>query len=365
MTRRSRLLLLALCLLASFGGWAQTVVFIDPGKSDEVYWVTAARAMQAAASDLGMRLEVRYAERDHLRAIQFAREIAALPVAKRPDFVIMSNDNGTGPEMLRVLDAAGVKTFFAFSSLPPEGRAEMGGPRQKFKGWLGSLEPHAEDAGYLTAKSIIDQGRKANAKRDGGKLHMIAIAGDRGTPSSIRRNAGMEHAVIEAGDVVLDQVVYAGWTREKAAEQAEWLFARHPDARLVWAGNDLMAFGAMQAWEKRGGVPGKDAWFSGVNTSREAMDAIVSGRLAALAGGHFICGAWAIVMIYDYSHGHDFADEGLELDRPMFTLFDPARATAYIGRFGEKFDRLDFRRHSKALNPRLKRYDFDFGQLLR
>src|SRR5471030_1040077 len=123
MTLRSRLLLLALCLLASFGGWAQTVVFIDPGKSDEVYWVTAARAMQAAATELGMRLEVRYAERDHLRAIQFARDIAALPAAKRPDFVIMSNDNGTGPEMLRILDGAGVKTFLAFSSLPPEGRA--------------------------------------------------------------------------------------------------------------------------------------------------------------------------------------------------------------------------------------------------
>jgi ABC-type sugar transport system substrate-binding protein len=362
---RSRLLLLALCLLASLGGVAQSLVFINPGKSDEVYWVTAARAMQAAATELGMRLEVRYAERDHLRAIKFARDIAALPAAKRPDFVIMSNDNGTGPEMLRILDGAGVKTFLAFSALPPEGRAEMGAPREKFKLWIGSLEPHAEDAGYLTAKSIIDQARKANAKRADGKLHMIAIAGDRGTPSSIRRNAGMERAVMEAGDVVLDQVVYAGWTRDKAAEQAEWLFARHPDARIVWSGNDLMAFGAMQAWEKRGGTPGKDAWFSGVNTSREAMDAVLSGRLSALAGGHFINGAWAVVMVYDYAHGHDFAGEGLELDRPMFTLFDAARATTYLGRFGEKFDRIDFRRYSKALNPRLKRYDFDFGQLLR
>ena len=365
MLYRARPLLIALCLLTSSASWAQSLVFINPGKSDEVYWVTAARAMQAAAADLGMRFEVRYAERDHLRAIQFAREIAALPAKKRPDFVIMSDDNGTGPEMLRLLDAAGVKNFFAFSSISPEARAETGGPREKFKSWLGSLEPHAEDAGYLTAKSIIEQGRKAGAKRADGKLHMIAIAGDRATPSSIRRNAGMQRAVTEAGDVALDQVVFAGWTRDKAAEQAEWLFARHPEARLVWAGNDLMAFGAMQAWEKRGGVPGKDAWFSGVNTSREAMDAIASGRLAALAGGHFICGAWAVVMIYDYTHGRDFAGEGLELDRTMFTLFDPPRAATYVARFGEKFDQIDFRRYSKALNPRLKRYDFDFGQLLR
>src|SRR4029077_13279278 len=37
-------------------------------------------------------------------------------------------------------------------------------------------------------------------------------------------------------------------------------------------GNDLMAFGAMTAWEKRGGKPGADAWFSGINTSTEALE---------------------------------------------------------------------------------------------
>lgn len=361
----SRLLVPALCLVASLGSWAQSVVFINPGKSDEVYWVTAARAIQEAADDLGMRLVVHYAERDHLRTIQFARDIAEAPPAARPDFVIMSNDNGTGPEMLRLLDGAGVKTFLAFSSLLPEERAAVGGPREKYKLWLGSLEPHAEDAGYLTARALIEKARRAKAQGKDGKLHLLAFAGDRTTPSSIRRNAGMQRAVAESGDVVLDQMVYAGWGRDKAAEQAEWLFQRHPAARLVWAGNDLMAFGAMQAWEKRGGVPGKDAWFSGVNTSPEAIDALASGRLAALAGGHFITGAWSIVMLYDYAHGRDFADEGLELDRPMFTLFDAAKSNAYLARFGEKFDRVDFRRYSKALNPRLKRYDFDFGQLLR
>ncbi len=365
MIRALRNLLLFLGAAASLHAWPQSIAFINPGKSDEVYWVTAARAMQAAAGNLGMRLQVLYAERDHLRTVQFAREIAARPRETRPDFVIMSNDNGTGPEMLRILDGAGVRTFLAFSSIPVEARAGSGGPREGYKGWLGSLEPHAEDAGYLTAKALIEKGRKARAQAPDGKLHMIAIAGDRATPSSIRRNTGMARAVAETSDVVLDQTVYAAWARDKAAEQGEWLFQRHPGARLVWAGNDLMAFGAMQAWEKRGGQPGTDAWFSGVNTSREAMDAVRAGRLAALAGGHFISGAWSVVMIYDYAHGRDFADEGLELDRPMFTLFDARAAEAYVERFGENFDRIDFRKYSKAMNPRVKRYDFDFGQLLR
>jgi hypothetical protein len=132
----------------------------------------------------------------------------------------------------------------------------------------------------------------------------------------------------------------------------------------VWAGNDLMAFGAMASWEKRGGKPGVDAWFSGINTSTEALAAIKSGRLTALAGGHFITGAWALVLIYDYHHGRDFADEGLELQRPMFAAFTARLADRYLERFSNGFDSVDFRRYSKVRNPQLRRYDFGFAQLL-
>jgi ABC-type sugar transport system substrate-binding protein len=359
-----RVLSLLVFVLFSAQSAAQSIVFINPGKSTEAYWVTAARAMEAAAANLGMRFETRYAERDHLKTIEFARQIAALAPGSRPDFVIITNDNGTGPEMLRTLDGAGIKTFLAFSSIPAEARGGVGGPRERYKGWLGSLEPHAEDAGYLTAKALIAKARSEGARGPDGKYHLVALAGDRTTPSSIRRNEGMLKAVAEAGDVVVDQMVYAGWAKEKAAEQAEWLYERFPSARLVWAGNDLMAFGAMEALEKRGRKPGKDAWFSGVNTSKEAMEGVRSGRLAALAGGHYITGAWSVVMLYDYAHGRDFADEGLELDRPMFALFDARLAERYLG-FGEDFTKLDFRRHSKVLNKGLRKYDFEFGQLLR
>jgi ABC-type sugar transport system substrate-binding protein len=356
-----RALTTIICLLLPLSAASQSILFVNPGKSTEAYWVTAARAMEAAAKDLGMKFETRYAERDHLKTIEIAQQVAALPASRRPDFVIATNDNATGHEMMKVLDAAGIKTFLAFSSID---RAQHGAPREKYRNWLGSLEPHAEDAGYLTARALIAKARSDNLKAADGKLHLVALAGDRTTPSSVRRNEGMQKAVAESPDVVIDQVVYAAWSRDKAAEQGEYLFKRHPDARLVWAGNDLMAFGAMQALEADGRRAGRDAIFSGVNTSREAMESIRSGRLAALAGGHYITGAWAVVMLYDYAHGRDFADEGLELDRPMFTLFDAALAERYLA-FGEDFSRVDFRRHSKVHNKTLKRYDFEFGQILR
>ncbi len=86
--------------------------------------------------------------------------------------------------------------------------------------------------------------------------------------------------------------------------------------------------------------------------------------MTALAGGHFITGAWALAMIYDYHHGRDFADEGLELRRPMFAEFTPALADRYLERFSGGFDGVDFSRYSKVRNAKLKRYNFGFAQLL-
>ena len=365
--RRAVSLSLALCLAVLLCGSvarAQSVAFINPGKSDEIYWVTATQAMQAAAHSLGMTFEVRYAQREPLKTLEIAREMVARPAGKRPENIVITDDYSVADRLLAIIDPAGVKTFLAYSSIPVDQRGGIGSPRGKYKGWLGSLEPQAEDAGYLTARALIERGKREKAFGPDGKLHMLAIAGDRSTPSSINRNQGMRRAVAEAPTVVLEEEVYAAWARENAAQQAESLYRRYPDVKLVWAGNDLMAFGAMAAWEKRGGKPGVDAWFSGINTSTDALEAVKSGRMTSLAGGHFITGAWALVMIYDYHHGRDFADEGLELRRPMFAEFTPLLADRYIERFSGGFDGVDFSRYSKVKNPKLRRYNFGFAQLL-
>ncbi|EGI77816.1 periplasmic sugar-binding protein, putative [Hylemonella gracilis ATCC 19624] len=353
---------LALACADAFG---QRVAFVNPGKAEEFYWAGVARCMQSAAQDLGQTLEVHYAEREHLRVFQIARGIAALPPAQRPDYVVITNDYGTGPELLNIFEGSGIRVFMAYSKPTAEEMTRTGMPRRKHKLWIGSLEPRAQDAGYLTARALITQARAAGLQAQDGKLHMLVIAGDRSTPSSIARNDGMRQAVREAGDVVIDQEVYGAWSREKASEQATVLFQRHPQARLLWAGNDLMALGAISALEQRGGVPGRSVLFSGINTSAEALRAKESGRLAALAGGHFITGAWSLVMIHDHYNGHDFADEGLMQERRMFALFDGKLAQALRARLGPGCDDVDFRRFSKTHNPSLRSYDFSMERLLK
>src|SRR4030095_8186247 len=92
--RRAAAACLALCLIALGGAAAraQSVAFINPGKSDEIYWMTATQGMQAAARSLGMTFEVRYSEREPLKTFEIAREMVAREPGKRPGYIVITDD---------------------------------------------------------------------------------------------------------------------------------------------------------------------------------------------------------------------------------------------------------------------------------
>ena len=345
-------------------GWGQNVTFINPGYSHEAYWVMATKSMHMAATSLNMNLEVLYLERERTKAIEVAQEIASRPKKTRPDYVVFSNDFGIAPALLKIFNDAKIPSLMVYSSLTAQERLLLGGPRGQYPYWLGSIEPRVQDAGYATARALIEKGRAMRAKGADSKMHLIAIAGDRSTNSSVLRNDGVLRAVNEAGDVKLEQLVYADWNENKAAEQTAWLLQRYPETKLVWAGNDLMAFGAMQAAENRGEIPGKTMLFSGINTSERAFKALNDQRLSALAGGHFVTGAWGLVLIYDYAHGKDFTNEGLELSVPTFILFTPEKVKSFSAKFGDSSRPIDFKKYSKVYSPTLKSYAFGFSSLL-
>src|SRR5258708_16758339 len=86
-----RLALCAAFLLCGSIARAQSVAFINPGKSDEIYLATPTQGMQALAKSLGMTFQVQYARREHLETLEIARELVALPAAKRPPYLLITN----------------------------------------------------------------------------------------------------------------------------------------------------------------------------------------------------------------------------------------------------------------------------------
>lgn len=92
-----------------------TVTFMNPGMYKEAYWIMVSDFMQAAADDLGFSLEILYCERNHMKQIALAIEIANRK--QKPDFVICVNEKLVAPQTIAPLDKAGIKTFLILNDL--------------------------------------------------------------------------------------------------------------------------------------------------------------------------------------------------------------------------------------------------------
>ncbi|WP_439888516.1 ABC transporter substrate-binding protein [Pseudomonas sp. MBLB4123] len=333
-----------------------SVVFLNPGYSDEPFWVGYSDFMQAAATSLGMRLRVIYGERDPKLLLSNARQVLA--DAEQPDYLLFVNEMYTGPELLRLFADSRIKLFSLHSTLTPEQQALVGGTREHYGNWIGSLVPNDKEAGYLMGKALI-------AKLGGRAGEMLAFSGVRHTPSATLREDGLRQALAEHPEVKLQQLVYGKWARQRAYQQAQLLLPRYPNASLVWAANDEMAFGAMRAARELDRHPGRDLHFSALNNSEEVLQARISGSLCVLAGGHFTLGGWAMVLLHDYHAGQDFAQRGGK-DRVdgVFSLLDEKRAAALAKRLRVPGYGLDFRRFSALYRPQLSNYRFSVEPLL-
>ncbi|WP_268801139.1 ABC transporter substrate-binding protein [Pseudomonas huanghezhanensis] len=290
----AHLLLYAASLWAGCAG-AASVVFLNPGSAPDPYWSSYSRFMQAAAEKLNIALQVRYTDRDTRILLTYARE--ALKGEHRPDYLVFSNELNVAPEILRLSVGSGVKLMAVNNTLTADQLKILGDLGERYPDFLGSLVANDEEGGYVMAKRLIELHPPVPA---GQTIEMLAFSGTNTTPVSSLRERGLYRALAEHPQVRLRQIVLSGWRRDRAEEQALTLLKRYPGVSLVWAANDLMAFGAMDAVKALGKQPGKDVLFGAINDSTAALQAQLEGRLNVMLGGHFTLGGWALVLLHDY-----------------------------------------------------------------
>lgn len=328
------------------------MVFLNPGFSDERFWVDYTRYMQDAAGDLEMSLEVLYGERDAANILRQARSVLARK--RQPDYLIFTNEMYTGPEILRLFEGSGIRLFSLHSTLTAEQQALIGGTRGKYGNWIGSLVPNDEEAGYLMASALF------KLAPEGGEL--LAFSGVKNTPSASLREAGLQRALAEHPRIRLRQLLYGEWKRQRAYEQALGVLPRYPQVSLVWSTNDEMAFGVMQAAKEQG----RQLRYTVLNNSEEALQARISGKADVLATGHFILGGCAMVMLHDHAQGKDFAERGgKDQMARLLRLVEPEQARRLRARLARKDVGLDFGRFSVNRNPAMAHYSCSIDPLLR
>ncbi len=352
---------LILCFLGSAMAQAASVVFLNPGNAKETFWLTYSQFMQAAASNLGLQLEIQYAGHSAETAIRQARE--ALHGPHRPDYLVFVNEQYIAPQILRLSQGSGVKLFMVNSALTPK-QARLVQPTEgNFLGWVGSIVANDEEAGYLMLNELV---RQHGPLAEGQTVDLLAFSGVKNTPASQLREKGLRRALAEHPEVRLRQLVYGEWNQQRAHEQATLLLKRYPDTAMVWSANDEMAFGAMRAAEEVGLIPGRDLLFSAVNSSIPALQARASGRLSALVAGHFTVGGWAMALLSDDAKGVDISRfGGRDWQLPLLQLLNAQQAKQLLavargGTYG-----LDFSRYSAQGKPDTYRYPFSLKAVIK
>ncbi len=321
------------------------VVFLNPGgaliTSDAVpLWPMAAQYMQRMADTLNVRLDVKFANRDHLAMLKQASDLAH--AAPAPDYVILVNEKGMAPQMLRMFLGGRTQLLVMHNRITAEQRRKIGNERgRQLPHWLGSVVADNMAGGYKLMAALFRQCASEHPR-------VMGITGDAGTPVSQERVLGVRHFMDQAGRGHYLQTINANWSYPDALRKTRMLFARYHQADILWAANDSMALGALQVCEDLGvstRVGGMGGW-------PDALQSIIDGHMTATVAGHFLLGAWTLALIHDHFQGLDFAENGnAELVLDYLTVLDRPRLVRAGWQSQDKLDHADFACISRVARP--------------
>ncbi len=323
----------------------------------DAFWGEVEEFMRAACRNLGIRLSVSYANNSHIKMLEQVK--VAAQSSDKPDVLLVPNYKLTAEQQIKLAEATQTPIFLFITGLDHDALLRVGQPREKFKYWIGSLLTDDEQAGFDLANMLIDEGIKQNVSRlPNGKIPLVGIQGDIAALGSINRVESLQRAIRTRSDVELLQLTSSRWKKSLAKQQYKTLMTRYPNTAIVWSASDVMASGVVEAAEELNTA----VITGGVDWAEVGLTLVQDKKLVATMGGHFMNGGWAAVVLYDYFHGVDFAQESAQLKTRMKPL-TPQNIDQYLKKFGANtWQDINFTSYSKLHNPGLTHYHFNLGE---
>lgn len=238
------------------------IVLVTKALDSEWWQRVKAGAEAAARAQPGVRLAVLAPERE----INIDQQVAILEnqILKKPAALAVAPCGVA--EVIPVLDnarAAGIPVLIVDTDVPWPPKLSFIGIDNRLGGRL---------AGDYIVRAL------------GGKGKVAVIRGVLGVATHEDRLAGFREAIARAPGVRCVAVQPANSERALGMSVMENILTAHPDLRAVFATNDQMALGAMEAIAARG-LTGKIV-LVGFDATREAVRAVLAGQLNATVAGH-------------------------------------------------------------------------------
>lgn len=323
--------------------------------NENPFWGLLEKSMYAACADLGCEVSATRAGWDHFKMVEQARSF--IQSQEKPDIIIFQSFKNNGPMIIKALETAGIDHILVNAGLTEDQSEQMGKPRQIYKHWIGQMMPDDYSAGWLTAEALYKEAKARGYENENGEITFAGIEGNSADGASIERLKGLNDFVKKHDDFKLLQIVQGRWDGELSHKLAASLMRRYPHMKVIWSAGDTTAFGVIDATKD---VEREGMLTAGVDWAARALDEVEKGRMLGTVGGHFMEGAWAVILGFDYKKGIDFAEtEGVEMKSEMFYL-DQETVPLYRAKFGEgNFDSIDYKSFSKFFNPEQEAYNFN------
>lgn len=252
------------CALDQYGGKKMdlkdaTVGFSQSEKEANPFRIAETQSMKDEAEKRGIKLETTNANS------QLPKQIADIKtlLTKGVDVLIVAPLNSSGLEP--AFDAAAAK---GVPVITVDRKLDTG----FCKNWVTFIGSDFNQQGHRAAKVLEGA--------TGGKGTVAILLGSSGNNVTTDRTKGFLDELKSTGSglhVVAQQT--GDFARDKGQQVTEQLLQAHPDINAIYAENDEMALGAVTAIQSMGKQPGKDIKIVSVDGTRNAVQAIVDGRM--------------------------------------------------------------------------------------
>ncbi len=177
---------------------------------------------------------------------------------------------------------------------------------------------------------FIDQGRRAAEHMmetfEGEEGRIIQLEGTTGSSPANDRKTGFDEAIAADPRFTILESRSGDFARDEGRRVMETLLQAHPDVNIVYAHNDEMAIGAIQALEAAGRVPGEDVFIYSIDGTRDALQAIIDGKMEVTVESSPFFGPLACETMRRYAAG-EAVEPWVQVEDRIFT---PENAAEHI-----------------------------------
>jgi ABC-type sugar transport system substrate-binding protein len=305
-----------------------TVGFVVPLISNP-YWKLIQDFAQGAAGTLGVELQTGQADSDETKQINIIQGMIASGV---DGLVIGPVSDKVGETVLSDAEAAGIPVVFMQRS-PGVAPADYDG--DQYVGFVGTADV---EGGNTAAQTLYDAGARK----------WVAMTGAQGNSVAEDRLQAAVDFVAEHPDVELLQSQYGNEARDAGQKTMENFLSAFPGPGFdgTYSFNDEGALGAVQALKNANALD--KVSISAIDGTTDAVAAVNAGELTVTVGGGYACGAFALVMLFDYLNGHE--PDNREVFIPLLAVTKD-NAQAYTDQVLNGMDTYDFKAVSRVFNP--------------